>query len=49
MTGTIISDLAAQEITLLISTLFFIFPVIQQVRNAPVPVASYHTASHPEC
>lgn len=49
MTGTIIFDLAAQEIILLISTLFFTFPVIQQVRNAPFSVVSYHLASHPEC
>jgi hypothetical protein len=27
----------------------FFFPVIQQVRNAPIPVASCQSASHPEC
>lgn len=40
MTGKIISNLPVQEVILLISTLSFIFPMIQQIRIALVPVLS---------
>lgn len=43
MTGKIFSNLPVQEVILLISTLSFIFPMIQQVIIAPVPVAFYHS------
>lgn len=44
MTGKIISNLPVQEVILLISTLSFIFPMIQQVRIALVPIVFYHSA-----
>lgn len=47
MTGRITSNLPVQEMILLISTLSFIFLMIQQVRAARAPVAFYHSARYP--
>lgn len=45
VTGKRISNLPVQEIIVLISTVSFIFPMTQQVRNDSVPIAFYHSAT----